>query len=792
MSDPDAWTPTTLGESYYAKTDLFEFENNETGSSTSQDINWLYRSRHYEYAHDDFSWFQATGKELRQLAEDLREDGPRADVVRWGDDIELEAGRLYPIAFTGWLGPINGEFGIHVDGPSTSPQPVPFDWLTAAPAGTVDFDRGMNATDLSDIGGVSLAMSGHGDVLAALDADGTLRFYDSDGGYGWDETATLDGIGNVIPKWTQLDYDVNVDDSNVALQPFDEVSGPVAVDVAFDQIRVTAGPLEFTNAEWDEPASIDHLDVVFDGKGNFVSGDVAGRAPSGVDGDHWVDVTDVYPATTFDVDTGRIDVHTGNPNYLPWAWYMNYFVLEPSEVEPTPGAWGMAFDDAGTTLVVAPDRRDPVAEQALHSYDVFATRELLTGWITSREGVPEVRVDGPVATLVDEFSLGVTLFPPGLDLDATVHISSASFEFDDDDRIINGVASGSVDVGETTRTISEVRGRRNPQNDRLLLDFVVRDDDKESLFGMTLDETDFEILPPATNVDAFDVALIDKVDGAAGWSEDNTDIVWLNDLLDDAGRPRPTNDRGAMVQAVQITPDGNTVAVLQPHGESYRVVVVDRDDRDADWTIAGVIGTQVHEDLTRMSADIPVAVGRDGDRRFLAIGNGKQFSVREWTPGGAWTVTERTPTKGSVTSLSFDYWSEHLAVGQPDVGRVSIYERPWSSSEWSLHSEIDAAEGFGSQVAYTWGLLTVADVERGVVRVYRDTGIGSWSSYGDWVETAVDGLGTGLLFNSGGSSVRVRAATTSIVVGNTFERLWGPYQHGLALGAFGEIGTHAA
>ncbi len=802
ISDPDAWSPTTLGETYTARTERFRFENKENGSSTSGDALYNYRSRTYEYGVDDTDWIQPDGAFVRGLVDDLRNAGPRADEVRYGEPVHLEAGVNYPLAFTGWVGPLTGDIGLHVDSEITGTTPVPFDWLTPAQPGVVDFDRTMGS-DVADVGAIAAAISGHGDTLAVLDAQGDLHFSSSDGGYGWTEVATLPGIATAMPViQPTTPYDVDAGASTGAgKRHFESANGQLVGELVDGELRVFGGPVEMVDPAVQEPTTIEYLDVRFDRDGTLISGTVDGSTPmqrTDPNGLVYVGpnengriVLDTITDGSLSVTSGALEVVLEDDAWLTHPGRLDNRVVLALDIEPTEPApttvKTMAIDDAGATLVTAVDRPAIVPSEA------FGGRLSLNTTGSSGHNLPDGLVtidtimgggDSSLAIVDGRYSFrSDPLVLEGPEFSEPITVDALEVTFDRDFGLAEGHAAGRlVATDGVVYELDTVQAATlDLANGHVTINLS---DTSQDLFHMLSSLTvltfELEVLPG--DAPAFDVAIIEKRDVEQPWSTTNRQITQLNTLLDDAGLERPAmSTESDAIQSVHISPDGNTIAVLQPvaDGAGARVVIVDRDDRDDSWKVIGDVPLALDLELVQSTGSTPVGIGRDGPTRFLAVGAGNEVTIREWTPTSGWAVTDTIDVDGEVASISLDYFSEFLAIGQPDLGRVSVYNKPWWKSEWAHFKDIDQPDGFGADVGYTWKRLTVTSRDGQLVRVYRDTAPQAWGNHGDWTQSFVTGSGTAIGATTGGlDATETRTVASRQPVQEVWDRFfyqgWGP------------------
>ena len=175
--------------------------------------------------------------------------------------------------------------------------------------------------------------------------------------------------------------------------------------------------------------------------------------------------------------------------------------------------------------------------------------------------------------------------------------------------------------------------------------------------------------------------------------------------------------------------------------------MIDRATRTDPWSIIGSFTTDVTQ--VHPYATVPFAVGSDYDYRYLAIVNDGTVEIHSKDGSNAWQQTASHDPAGAVPSLSFDYYAEHLAIGQPTVNTVTILERT-GTTQWNESTTLTSTEinRFGSTVTYKWGLLAVTangsytgqctpgtscNHTPGTARIYRDTDTKTvWGDYNSW------------------------------------------------------------
>ena len=498
VSADGAWWPTTLDEEYQATTHRWHFENEYVRSDTRDCGTQVCRTSYYTYEDDDPTWYQVERRDARWLLDDLRASGPAGDVVRWGHEMELEAGRQYPLAFTGWVGALGGDIGIHVDGPGQAPQPLPFEWISAAGDDVVGFDRGFDTSDSAPIGGVDAAISGHGDGLAVLGANGVLDFYDTDGGIGWTPSGSV---------------------PDVALRP-------------------------------------------------------------------------------------------------------------PPVMHPASGGTGVAFDDAGSTVAVVvdqwPDADREDFEPVHHTAELVLGLEDLFGAPPGAGSGPfTVYSDGVIVVLEEPFWVDVTLFRRPTWPTVRLEVDELVAYVDETGEIIDGSIAGFVHDGDESWPLSElVSGRID--DDELVIDEISSELQGvgHRTYGFQLGFLDSTAPPSDDLPDSLDIAIVDRVDVNAPWSEGNARVSFLNDMLGGHPDPELIPDR-AVYQSVDVSPDGNTIVVSQPAGDHQRIVVVGRNHRGASWGIVGVF-----------SADSgPAALGGRGRRAAHRVRQRRSGGAPHLDPG---------------------------------------------------------------------------------------------------------------------------------------------------------------
>ncbi|MEM8621147.1 MAG: hypothetical protein AAGF73_15620 [Actinomycetota bacterium] len=809
ISQNDSWLPSTLGQKYTTQTETFSFENREQSSSTGADAVYYYRYRTYEYADDDGSWLQPAPLDVRSLVNDLRANGPRADHVRYGDPVHLEAGRAYPIAFTGWVGPLPGVIGLHVDSPNTGQTPVPLSWLTPAPAGTVDFDRTMGSAT-TETYGVAAAISGHGDTLGVLDGDGHLHISTTDTGYSWDQLTTIPNIAAPTPTYlSSIEYTVEPSTSSGwGNEPYEyaNVLGDVRADFVDGELRIAGGPIELGHPSFPGLTVIDDFDVRFELDGTFTTGSVTGSTPMKTTGPNGEPYTgpnqngrvqlDSVTTATLSPDTGRASIVFEDAGWLGREGRDDNRVVIQLSIdldEPLrPGATSMAFDDAGTTLVAVLDRPIDGAdtiEFGDSDYILNTTGESTTaghGTITTATGDIDIRLNAGRYTLT-----AANLELDGPDLAEPIAIDHLEVDL---------FATGDLDSGEVTGTFvggpdnNEVfdlnfvnAGSFNPATGVITTSLI--DNTKGAHGYWALTHLVFEPQQTATPDLTLDVALITNTEPDQPWNTQHTEVTSLNTLLNDAGIELPSlGNRNNAAQSVHISSDGNTAAVVQPAGDHDRVIIVDRDSNTTDWNVIGEFPIELDENLVRTTVTTPVSVGRDFDIRFLAIGEGSSVTIRQWTPDDGWTITETLDVDDIVASLSLDYFAEHLAVGIPNSGLVSIFTKPWWRTNWTHHDDIEQPDGFGAHVGYTWKRLTITSADSEQVRVYRDSATQPWNNHADWSQSTVNGIGEQMVATTGGLDFsETRTVATRLDIHDPWTRF---YHHDHApIGGFAQLTT---
>ncbi len=780
LSQTDAWWPTTLGRTYAASTTEFHFHNAETHTTSSQDMAHFYRTSHYEHDSHDPDWFQVGAEQLRGLVDDLRGNGPAADTVRWGDEHRLEGGDTYQLAFTGWVGPLGGDIGIHVDGPGMDPMAVPFEWLDAASAGTTGFDRAMDATAMADIPSVDSALSGYGDVLASLDAFGWLSFYETDGGVGWRHVGTLEdaapsmhwdpgysvGLGGMA--FDDLGHTLAValdrwpDPDRVATAPGLETYEPLVTEEDLRGVVTGGGDLSFLQAgsrmrldgarefeivHWGTLSMatlyLDALDLKIDPFGAPAEGAVSGYLE--LSGEVWS--LDTVAAT---IDEGTGELRLGFDSELDGR--KAHYVLVSPHVLSEPGA---AFEHTPFEVALF----DKVDQDGS-----WTAENIETTWVSGlldTAGIDQPSFDPNPDDLGSPYYYTGNGISDPAPVDLTVN-----------DAMIALSEPVQIALGGASIPFSTLTGAPAPE---VLLDLYQLElsRDGSTITGGAID-ANYEMYQdaPYGNIDF-------TVDQVGGGSYDGS----KGEVTVDASGPFILNgvlfgyldwelhftlapEYRRVAQYLDLSTDGNTLAVLQPSGDEQRVVVVDRDDARAPW---GAIGSF---EVDASSDRIPIAIGRDryyNDTRFLARATSEGVAVQEWTPAGGWRETASVPVEGGVTALGFDYYAEHLAIGQSDIGRVTTFRRDGQSSTWSHQADLDGAGTFGARVSYGWNLLGVGEPSRSFVTVYRDTGVARWSSYDDWSRTFAGSAAPELGFGIGGDPTAIRAVTTAVDLGTSSE-----------------------
>ncbi|MEO1059696.1 MAG: hypothetical protein AAFY28_22565, partial [Actinomycetota bacterium] len=288
---------------------------------------------------------------------------------------------------------------------------------------------------------------------------------------------------------------------------------------------------------------------------------------------------------------------------------------------------------------------------------------------------------------------------------------------------------------------------------------------------------------------AGDVKLITKIDATQPFADSNVDITSVRDLYIAAGVD-PVAAPGTVPQAVDITPDGNTVAVMQPVGSGYRVDVIDRASTSSAWSVIGSFSTDATRGLSLGTA--PFAIGRDSDYRYAAVVNGSNVEIHTKYRTAPWELASSHAVSAPVNSMSFDYFAEHLAVGLPAAGTTVVLQRELTDpssgtrswTNWVADRDLTSTDvpRFGTTVAYSYGLLAVSGdgaydsvdpaapkYTPGQLRLYRDTDPNvSWGAVSSWTIVDVGG-GTGphVSASTGGTATTPRLVAATVVHDDT-------------------------
>ncbi|MEM8609633.1 MAG: DUF1566 domain-containing protein [Myxococcota bacterium] len=229
-----------------------------------------------------------------------------------------------------------------------------------------------------------------------------------------------------------------------------------------------------------------------------------------------------------------------------------------------------------------------------------------------------------------------------------------------------------------------------------------------------------------------DIFIFTKRDKSGAFSDDNVDVVSVNELLQQGGYALPSGENSAYPQAVQIDPDGNTIAIQQSTSAGLRIDVIDRVASASAWMVIGSFpvaasnarpangytytmhtaqGVYMQIDNDAKQPATPFAIMRSGSNRYLAIPGPSETSevvVHRRGAFGSWVEEVRIPVSTPVTSMAFDYFKEHLAIGEGIAGLVQIVRRVYS--DWQVVEVLDRSSEdgfFGSTVRYARGLLGI-------------------------------------------------------------------------------------
>ncbi|MEO1057799.1 MAG: hypothetical protein AAFY28_12865 [Actinomycetota bacterium] len=772
ISAADAWSPADLGTTCAASSNRLSFENPfiaQHGGGTYNE---------YKYEDGEPDWYQFPAAEWASLATKLRTNCTLDTTVRWGQPVELEAGTLYPIDVAGWVGVAGGEISLHVDGPGTEAGPVPTAWLTPAPSNVIDFERSITPASTLDGELLAWSMNGYGDELVGIDPDRGVVSYAPDGLGGWSMVGQIPGVVElpttgytVTTGQGRLDRATAPGTPPMNGVPVDSASGTIEIGLRQGQLvdgQITAsGSTSLGMLSRNASLTVDALRFDLDADGVITGGEVDGGLYSS------------YPAGT---------------------------------TSPLRSVEGELREDGTVRLVLRNQHQMEMAELFLPAVAADDVRPAgPTSFSMNRSGVrihnltPTSTGPARAVTLANGAgSLNGTFTAKAQAGDTwpTFHdltINSLTFELDSDGSLIDPQISGSmrtVDLyggSETNPSLTALSGRLDPNTMRLELES--RAGFRPITMSLPVDIASMTTFPQTAIASsdygdtvvvasdptglagngAGDVALITKPTGSAPLGTDNVDVVWISELYDQAGESAP-NTVGALPQAVQITPDGLLVGVLQPVADGgHRVDLFDRSSLSAPWQRYGSF--DVDRGRVATHATVPFAIGRDGLDRFVAIASADTVTVAN-SRNGTWSTVATHPTAAAATSLSFDYFAEHLAIGEPTVGTVTVLER--NGNDWTLDTTLQPSDGgrFGSAVSYSWGLLTVTTdgtyscaypdcgapgtYTPGSARMYRDAD-GHWGEFGSWFNVELgDGTGPTAALAQGGTAVAPRLAAATV------------------------------
>ncbi|MEM9514202.1 MAG: hypothetical protein AAGA42_05030 [Actinomycetota bacterium] len=772
ISAADAWSPAELATTCGASSNRLSFENPFIRTHGG--------GRYHEYKYEDGEpdWYQFPDAEWASLSSKLRTNCTLDTTVRWGQSVELEAGTLYPIDVAGWVGVAGGEIGLHVDGPVAEAGPVPTAWLTPAPSNVIDFERSIAPASTLDGELLAWSMNGYGDELVGIDPDRGLVSYAPDGLGGWSmvgqvsDVVELPTTGHAVATGQgRLDRATAPGAPSMNGVPVDSASGTIEVGLRQGQLvngQITAsGSTSVGMLSRNASLTVDALRFDLDADGTIIGGEVSG----GLYSSYPAGTTSPLTSVEGELQEGTVRLVLRNQHQMEMAEL--FLPVAPADDVRPVGPTSFAVNRSGVKI----QNLTPTSTGPARTVNVLDGGGALNGTFTARAETS-----------------GQT-WPTFHDLT----INSLTFELAADGALVDPQISGSmrtVDLhggSDTNASLSALTGRLDPTTMRLEVE--ARAGFRRITMSLPVNLSSIATFPQHAIASsdygdtvvvaadptglggngAGDVALVTKRTDSDPLAADNADIVWISELYADGDAPTTV---GTLPQSVQITPDGFTVGVLQPvAGGGHRVDVFDRSSLSAPWQQYGSF--DIDRAAVGTHATVPFAVGRDGLDRFVAISSGDAVTIST-SRNGTWSTVATHPTAGPVTSLSFDYFAEHLAIGQPTTGTVVVLER--AGNDWVVDTTLQPTDGarFGSSVGFSWGLLTVGSdgtyscgmpncgapgtFTPGSARVYRDID-GSWGEYGSWFNVELgEGTGPSAAVAQGGTAVAPRLAGVSIGV----------------------------
>ena len=811
ISAPGEWNART--ETCSAHGSVHTVENRLLGEERDDSATSSTITRIYEFDKDDEEWYLPPFPYIAQVESFLEErcghDHP------YGQEVELEAGRRYPIDIAGWVGGVPGPIGMNVQTPDGESTALPIEWITPAPAGTIDFERTQHTSATLDDDVVASHVNGVGDELVTITPDGALVSHTRNGYGGWDTAGTFTDMVTPQSGWPITDPNhVQIREAKYASNknplPANSINHGSWLDARPDHAALT-GPL---TASLENEASwftfrLDELQLGLQPDGTVdvqaIDGNLrAVNKKFGTTKNHSVNMPLVEGS--HDPEQGSLELkikfwQTGAEIHLLLSDFASQQRLQYDDMR-------FAVDDRAHVEWTAdppvhPEQRSISPSQFFDvtvSEDASWTGET-TGptvitlydqlWHTNPGGVPQPHQWARVT--LDH--LAVT----GNGLDAEVDSISGSFHGEPWDyghtfsaHIAPG--SGTARFDETAETLivdfaltgtqSHPNNRYNYDGQRVQLTLpLVGLDSKLELpepmypsTGLAVSEVGETLIAATAPLRGGDVTFITKTDDRQPFSPDNTrDTTNLHDLYTttpDVDPPASSTVSG-IPQAVDVTADGNTATIVTPTADRVRVDIVDRTNTNSPWQIIG--SYDIATDPNTGHAAVPAAVGRDGSTRHLALATvqGVKIYTNTGTPF-EWTYIETLPNNSTVTAMDFDYWVDHLAIGQAGIGQVDLYERV--AGNWTLKQTLrpDGDTNFGADVSFGFGLLAITDDADSMCTDHyffggcftQDTrASGStylypdidnkvpWGDLSQWVRLQHDGPGTHVTISVGGDSV---------------------------------------
>ncbi|MEM9516938.1 MAG: hypothetical protein AAGA42_18975, partial [Actinomycetota bacterium] len=745
ISAPNSWQPAELADTCSLKSDEYVAHNPRTGgpyyySDPNPNHHHETWTTVYKHAEDDDSWYADLIKVADGEFHHLRHDMCAFDEPRWGGPtVELQAGVQYPVDMRGWVGNAGGSIGLHVQRADLTPQPVPISWMTPATfESTV-----LPATQLDD-DLVAFTGDAHGDLLYGIDTDGTLIQYHSDGLGGWERGTTLNDVA--APR--------DVDRETVE---------PIHGDIEGVTLEPSEGSIAFSATG-----------------GSLVGPRLSARGSDNQDGTYRSNSVNISALEfTLDEFGGVVDGHVVGD--------ITRYEIPPSTIDPVSVRGGGLQADGTLRLVVSnpdgtvsADLVFPVPERPVTgTYAVTGDDLLIGGHAPTTTNGGTVTVTGQYGSLDGVVTAEAEEGGP----QQTSHLltmESMNFVVADDLTITDATIGGSVRTVDQatgvdyTAQLHDLTGRYDPTTGHLELAAKA----SFRTVTMVLPLTHAAPAPVAhsgmaTSADGAtlivatdpwvggEVVVLTK--GNDGTFEPQAHFADLYSVAGVEEPAEPSHLGGRAPQSVQMTPDGDIVAVMQPTGDSgHRVDVAERAS-GSQWEIVGSFETEISLPHATDLAYVPFAIGSEHDDRYVAVVNGDNVEIHHRRGDGDWELGLTTPVAGAVTSMSFDYYGRHLAIGQPHVGTVTVLERAVdptthtrSATDWVFKRDLhdNALDRFGSTVSWGYGNLAVTsdgtyrpggsgpdEYSAATARIYSSASQ-NWDDF-SWVKDYDLGTGTG-------------------------------------------------